>query len=135
MDLGLETEKAHVGTRINNLEIICVPIFKQNKQLWLFWSKFAQKWILVWKFRKLMLEEKLPSSRFHVCQFSGKRDFFNPNLPKNEFWGQKFKILSPDLESALPRCHLGQFSVKMNNFDFFVPNLPKKEIKIWNSEN
>ena len=85
MDLGFEIEKAHVETRINNFEITCVPIFRQNKQLWLFWSKFAQKWISVWKFRKLMLEEKLPSSRCHACHFSGKRDFSIQSYPKTNF--------------------------------------------------
>ena len=62
-------------------------------------------------------------------------DFFDPNLPKNEFWGGSFKNLSPNLKSALPKYHMCQFSVKTNNFDFFGPILPKKEIRIWNSEN
>ena len=44
-DLGFKIQKTNVGTRINNLEITCVPIFRQNKQLWRFWPKFAQKWI------------------------------------------------------------------------------------------
>ena len=33
MDLGFEIQKTNVGTRINNLETTCVPIFRQNKQL------------------------------------------------------------------------------------------------------
>ena len=57
-------------------------------------------------------------------------DFFGPTLPKNRFWGQNFKNLSSDSESALPRYHVYQFSVKTDNFDFFGPNLPKKEIRI-----
>ena len=51
-------------------------------------------------------------------------------MPKNEFWGQNFKNRSPDSESALPRYHACQFSVKTDNFDFFCPNLPKEEIRI-----
>ena len=43
--LGFETEKNNVGIRINILETLCVPIFSQTGQLWLFWPKFAQKWI------------------------------------------------------------------------------------------
>ena len=62
-------------------------------------------------------------------------DFFDPNLPKNKFWGRNLKSLSPDSEFAIPRYHVWQFSVKTNNFDFFDLNLPKKEIRIWNSEN
>ena len=41
-------------------------------------------------------------------QFSDKTNNFeslDPNLPKNGFWGQNFKTLSPDLESAFPRFH------------------------------
>ena len=45
MDLGFEIQKTNVGASISNLEIKCVLIFRQNEQLWLFWSKFAQKWI------------------------------------------------------------------------------------------
>ena len=44
-DLGLETEKTNVGTKINIVETLCVPIFSQTGQLSVFWSKFAQKWI------------------------------------------------------------------------------------------
>ena len=48
-DLGLKFEKANIKIIINILEILrvcaCVPVFRQNKQLWLFQSKFAQKWI------------------------------------------------------------------------------------------
>ena len=61
--------------------------------------------------------------------------FFDPNLPQNGFWGQNFKKLSPDSESALPRYHVCHFSVKTDNLDFLGPNLPKKEIRILNSEN
>ena len=71
--------------------------------------------------------------KIHACQFSGKTDnfdCFDPNLPKNEFWGWNFKNPSPDSESALPRYHVCQFSVKTENFDFSGPNLPKKEIRI-----
>ena len=33
MDLGFEIQKTNVGKRISNLEITCVPILMQNKQL------------------------------------------------------------------------------------------------------
>ena len=108
-------------------KIPCVPIFRQNGQLWLFWPKFAQKWIFGWKFRKLISESESASLRYHVCQFSGKTnnfDFLDPNLPKNGFWGRKVKNLSLDLESAPPRHHF-QFSVKMDNFEVFNLNLGK----------
>ena len=52
IDLGLETEKANVGIRISIVEMLCVPIFRQNGHFWLFRSKFAQKWILGSGFQK-----------------------------------------------------------------------------------
>ena len=41
------------------------------------------------------------------------------NLPKNRFWGRNFENQNPDLESALPRYHVCQFSGKRDKFDFF----------------
>ena len=32
MDLGLEIQKTNVGKRISILEILCMPIFRQNEQ-------------------------------------------------------------------------------------------------------
>ena len=43
IDFGLEIQKTNVRIRISTLEMPCVPIFRQNKQLLLFWPKFAQK--------------------------------------------------------------------------------------------
>ena len=57
-----------------------------------------------------------------MCQFSDKKDnfeFLGLTLSKNGFWGRNFKSLSLDLESAPPKYHVGQFSIKMDNFYFF----------------
>ena len=51
--------------------------------------------------------------------------FFGPNLSKKGFWGGILKNLSPDLESAPPRYHVCQFSVRMVNFEFLGLNLRK----------
>ena len=40
--LGFEIQKTNVGIRISILEIPCVPIFRQNGQLWIFWPKFGE---------------------------------------------------------------------------------------------
>ena len=75
-----------------------------------------------------MLEWESASSRYHVCQFSGKTnkfDFFVPNLPRNGFWGHNFKNLSLDSESAPPIYHVCQFLFKMDNFEFFGQSLGK----------
>ena len=61
-----------------------------------------------------------------MCQFSRKTNnfhFFDPNLPKNEPWGQNFQNLSPDLESASPSSLTSQFSVNIDNFEFLDLNL------------
>ena len=58
-------------------------------------------------------------------------DFFCPNLPKNKFWGQNFKNLSADSESAPPRYHVCQFSAKTDNFEFFHQNLGKLPNYMW----
>ena len=63
-----------------------------------------------------------------MYQFSDKMDnfdFFGPNLPKKGFWGQNFKNLSLDSESAPSIYHVCQVSVKMDNFLFFGLNLGK----------
>ena len=49
--------------------------------------------------------------------------FFGSNLPKNGFWSQNFKNLSPDLGSASPTYQVCQFSIKLDNFEFFSLNL------------
>ena len=131
-DLGLETEKSNIGITINIIETLCVLIFSQTGQL-TFLAKILPKMDLGLKIQKTNVGIRMRSSRYRTCQFSGKTanfDFFDPNLPKNEFWGRNFKNLSPDLEFALPRYHVCQFSVKRDNFDIFDPILPKKEIRI-----
>ena len=74
VNLELEIQKTNIGITISILEIPCV---KQNKQLWLFEPKFAQKWIVgvwIWK------------HKYVVSQFSVKMDSF-------EFFGLKLRKL------------------------------------------
>ena len=52
MNLGLEIQRTNVKIRINILELPCVPIFRQDEQLWRFGSKFAQKWTSGSEFQK-----------------------------------------------------------------------------------
>ena len=63
-----------------------------------------------------------------MSQFSGKTDnfdFFDSNLPKNEFWARNLEILSLDSESAPPIYHKCQISDKTDNFEFFGLNFGK----------
>ena len=58
-------------------------------------------------------------------QFSDKKEnfeFLSPNFPKNRFWGQNFKNVSLDLESASFWYYVYQFSDKTDN-----ENFPKSE--------
>ena len=45
MDFGFKNQKTNVEIRISILEIPFVQIFKENRHLWLFRPKFAQKLI------------------------------------------------------------------------------------------
>ena len=45
------------------LEILYVPIFRQNGQISLFWHKFAQKWILGLEFQKSKCEFGISTSK------------------------------------------------------------------------
>ena len=88
MDLGFKIQKTNLGMIICILKIPSVPIFRQNRQIGLFWPKFVQKWVFSLKLRKQMLRQESASSKYHVCQLSGKTkdyDFFGLNLPKKEF--------------------------------------------------
>ena len=93
MDLDFEIQKTNVRIRISILEIPCVPIFRQNKQFWFFWSKFAQKQILGWDFKNLSLDSESAPPRYHVWQPSVKMDkfaFFGLNLDKLPNYVQHF---------------------------------------------
>ena len=52
MNFGLEIQKTNVLIRINVLQILILPIFKQKRQLCFFCPKFAQKFILRSEFQK-----------------------------------------------------------------------------------
>ena len=113
--LGFEIQKINVGIRISILQIPCVPIFRQNGQLWTSWTQISQK-NEFWgqNFKNLSLSSESKSLRYYVYQFSDKTnnfEFLGPNLPKNGFWGRNFKNISPDSESAFPRYHVYLFSV------------------------
>ena len=67
-----------------------------------------------------------------MYQFSEKTenfDFLGPNFPKSGFWGQSFKNLSLDSESASLRYYMYQFSDIRGKFEFLDPNSPKN--KFW----
>ena len=115
-----------------------MPIFRQNGKLWLFWPKFAQKWILGSEFWKTKCGCRISSSKIPCVPISKQnkqlRLFWPKFAQKNWFCGQNFKNLSPESESVSPRYHLGQFSDKTDNFNFLSPNWPKNWFWGWNFE-
>ena len=127
-DLGLETEKSNVGIRINIVETLCVQIFSQTGLIFL--AQICSKMDLGSEIQKNNVGIRISIAKMPCVPISGKMDnfdFFDPNLPKNGFWGQNFKNLSLDLESASFRYYVHQFSDKTDNFDFLGPNFPKNE--------
>ena len=119
MDLELEIQKINVEIRIIILEILCVPIFRQNENLWLFLTQICPKVDLGLKILDTNLGIRINMLEI-LCVpiFRDNFDFFGPNLPKNGFLGRNFKNLSPDLESACPRYHACQFSGKWTTLNF-----------------
>ena len=76
----MEIHKTNVGIRMSILEIPCVPIFRQNGQLWIFGPKFAQKWILGSKFQK-------PKSGFGISSSNiPSVPIFSQNGQFLDFW-------------------------------------------------
>ena len=91
MDFWLEIQKTTVEIRTSILEIPFVPMFKEKGQLWLFWPKFARKWIWGRNFKTLSVDLESTPPKYHVCQFSVKMDnfeVFSLNLGKlpNYVW-------------------------------------------------
>ena len=50
--LGLEFQKSKSGFGISILEILAATISRQKGELWIFWLKFALKWIFLSEFQK-----------------------------------------------------------------------------------
>ena len=118
--LGFEIQKINVGIRISILQIPCVPIFRQNGQLWTSWTQISQK-NEFWgqNFKNLSLSSESESLRYYEYQFSDKTnnfEFLASNLPKNRLWGWNFQNLGLNSESTSLMCHMCPFSVKMDNF-------------------
>ena len=126
--LGFQIQETNVGIRISILEILYVPIFRQNGQLWDFGTKFTQKWILGSKFQKSNSGFGISILDILCSNFQRKRTYLNfwaQICPKMDFGFGISKILSLDSESTPPKYLAGQVSVKMGNFWFFGLNLGK----------
>ena len=102
--------------------------FQKKQTALTFLAQTCPKIDLVLEIQKTNVRIRIDILEMPCREFSGKTDnlgFFDPNFPKNWFWGRNFKNLSADSRSAPPRDHVCQFSVKMDNFEFFDLNLGK----------
>ena len=76
IDSELEILKANVGMRISILELPYLPIFRQHRQLLLFWPKLAQKRILESEFQKSKSGSGINTPRYHLYHFLVKAENF-----------------------------------------------------------
>ena len=86
--------KTKSGCRINSSKIPCVPIFRQNRQLWLFRLKFVQKWILGSEFWKTKSGCRINSSKIScVLIFRQNRQLwlFRPKFAQKRIQGSEFR--------------------------------------------
>ena len=63
MDFGLKIQKTNGRMKISILEIVHVPIFRQNGHFLVFWPKFAQKLIFGSEFQKFKFGFGLSTSK------------------------------------------------------------------------
>ena len=76
-------EKCNLGIRMKILEILCVSIFSQYEELWLFRPKFAQKWILGSEFQKSKSKFGISTSkiaRVSIFNQNGQLRVFRPKF-------------------------------------------------------
>ena len=128
MNSGVRISKIKV--QIWNLhfqDTMCVN-FQLKLATLTFQAQICPKRKLGFEIHKTNAGIRINTLRYQVYQFSDKMgnfEFLGPNLPKNGFWGQNFKNLSLDSESASLRYWVHQFSDKTGNFEFLGPNLLK----------
>ena len=128
MDLGFKIQKINLGIRIRIMKIPSVSIFRQNGQIWLFWPKFGQKWVVSSKLRKQMLEKESASLRYHVYQFLDKTanfEYLGPNLPKTGYWGRNSKNLNLDSNQHPWGIICTNFQTKWTTLNFWAQMYPK----------
>ena len=94
MDLELEIQETNVGIGISIFEILCVPIFRQNRQIWLFRPKFAQNWILGSEFWKAASGCTISSSKIPcvlIFRQNGQLWIFRPKFAQKRILGSEFR--------------------------------------------
>ena len=135
--LGFKIQKTNVGIRISMLEIPCVPIFRQNRQLFVFGPKFAQKWILGSKFQKsksgfgISILEILCAPIFRQ---NGQLWIFGPKFAQKWILGSEFQKSKSGFRISTSNITCANFQSKWTTFNFskFTKNEKlKKELKIF----
>ena len=86
--LGFEIQKNNFGIRISILDIPCVPIFRQNRQLSIFGPILRSK---CQKSKSGFGISILEILRVPIFRKTENFEFLGPNLPKNKFLGSEFQ--------------------------------------------
>ena len=68
---GKNFQKTNLIITTNILDLPWVPIFRHNRQLWLFRHKFAQEWILRSEFWKSMSRFGITTAKTDIFEFFG----------------------------------------------------------------
>ena len=96
MDLGLKIQKTNVRIRINIFEILCVPIFRQNRQLLTFSTQICPKMDFEGGILKISVRMQNQLLKDTMCaNFQAKRTTFTFSAhicPKMDFAGGISKI-------------------------------------------
>ena len=131
MDFGVKIQKCKSGCRISILEILCVPIFRQDERIWIFGPKFPTNEFWGHSFKNLTLDLESASLRYSVHQFSDKTENFeylDPNLPKNGFWGLNLKVWIRNQHLWDTMCT--NFQTKQTTFTFWAQICPKMDFGV-----
>ena len=101
MNFRVEIQKTNVGIKISILEILYVPTFRQNGQLWLFGLKFAQKWILGSDFQRTDVGIRISTLEIPcepIFRQNGQLWLFGPKFAQKWILESEFQKSKPQFE-------------------------------------
>ena len=115
----------------------CVPIFKENQQLWLFWPTLAQKWVLGSEFQKsrsrfaIYILEILYAAIFRQ---NGQLRIFGPRFAQN--FGVKISKIKVWIQNQHPWDTMcTNFQTKQTTLNFWAQICPKMNFGVRISKN
>ena len=128
MDFSFEIQKTTVGIRISFDDIPCVPIFRQNGQLWLFWPKFAQKTIFGLEIQKINVGKKISILKIPCVPIFRQNEqlwLFWPKFAQKWILRSEFQKTNVGIRMRILEIPCVPIFRQTNNFVFLGPNMPK----------